>query len=91
LRARVGVDIGPLAIGPYRRLWASTIVTSVGGQLTVVAIPLQIYQVTGSSAYVGLAGGFGLVPLVVFGLWAARSPTPSTADAWRWSPTAASR
>lgn len=69
LRERLVVDARPLAIGPYRRLWASTIVTSVGGQLTVVAIPLQIYRLTGSSAWVGLAGAFGLVPLVVFGLW----------------------
>jgi MFS family permease len=66
---RVGVDTRPLAATPYRRLWASTIVTSVSSQLTEVAIPLQVFQVTGSSAYVGLAGAFGLVPLVVFGLW----------------------
>ena len=32
-------------------------------------MPTQIYQLTGSSAYVGLTGLFGLVPLVVFGLW----------------------
>src|SRR4051794_22918355 len=41
----------------------------VGAQLTVVSVPAQIYNVTGSSAYVGLTGLFGLVPLVVFGLW----------------------
>src|SRR5215510_1729549 len=44
-------------------------VTVVGAQLTVVAVPAQIYEVTGSSAYVGLTGLFGLVPLIVFGLW----------------------
>ena len=32
-------------------------------------MPAQIYQITGSSAYVGLTGLFGLVPLVVFGLY----------------------
>ena len=47
----------------------ANIVTVVGAQLTVVAVPAQIYAETGSSAYVGLTGVFGLVPLVVFGLW----------------------
>ena len=37
--------------------------------LTVVAVPAQIYADTGSSAYVGLTGVFGLVPLIVFGLY----------------------
>ena len=32
-------------------------------------MPAQIYADTGSSAYVGLTGLFGLVPLVIFGLW----------------------
>ncbi len=41
----------------------------IGAQLTVVAVPAQIYAMTGSSAYVGLTGVFGLVPLVIFGLY----------------------
>ena len=53
----------------FRRLWVANIVTVIGAQLTVVAVPAQIYADTGSSAYVGLTGVFGLVPLVVFGLW----------------------
>jgi MFS family permease len=32
-------------------------------------VPAQIYADTGNSGYVGLSGIFGLVPLVVFGLW----------------------
>jgi MFS family permease len=47
----------------------ANIVTVIGAQLTVVAVPAQIYSLTGSSAWVGLTGLFGLVPLVVFGLW----------------------
>jgi MFS family permease len=50
-------------------LWLAGIVTVVGAQLSVVAVPTQIYQLTGSSAWVGLTGLFGLVPLIVFGLW----------------------
>ncbi len=62
-------DTRPLANPHFRRLWQANIVTVIGAQLTVVAVPAQIYAITGSSAYVGLTGVFGLVPLVVFGLW----------------------
>lgn len=62
-------DTRPLRNPHFRRLWQANIVTVVGAQLTVVAVPAQIYAITGSSAYVGLTGLFGLVPLVVFGLW----------------------
>ena len=62
-------DTRPLQNKHFRRLWTANIVTVIGAQLTVVAVPAQIYQETGSSAYVGLTGVFGLVPLVVFGLY----------------------
>ncbi|WP_028657209.1 MFS transporter [Nocardioides sp. J54] len=62
-------DTRPLQNPHFRRLWLANIITVVGAQLTVVAVPAQIYSETGSSAYVGLTGVFGLVPLVVFGLW----------------------
>ena len=62
-------DTRPLGYAPFRRLWVANIVTVIGAQMTVVAIPAQIFHITGSSGYVGLAGAFGLVPLIVFGLW----------------------
>ena len=62
-------DTRPLAQPDFRRLWTANIVTVIGAQLTVVAVPAQIYSITGSSGMVGLTGLFGLVPLVVFGLW----------------------
>ena len=62
-------DTRPLQNTHFRRLWLANIVTVIGAQLTVVAVPAQIYSMTGSSAYVGLTGVFGLVPLVIFGLW----------------------
>ncbi len=62
-------DTRPLQEPHFRRLWVANIITVIGAQLTVVAVPAQIYAETGSSAYVGLTGVFGLVPLVVFGLW----------------------
>ncbi len=62
-------DTRPLRTPAFRRLWTANIVTVIGAQLTVVAVPAQIYALTNSSAYVGLTGLFGLVPLVIFGLY----------------------
>jgi MFS family permease len=67
--SEIFADTRPLRVAHFRRLWVANIVTVVGAQLTVVAVPAQIYSMTGSSAYVGLTGLFGLVPLVVFGLY----------------------
>jgi MFS family permease len=66
---RLFADTRPLKYAAFRRLWSANIVTVIGAQMTVVAIPAQIFHITGSSGYVGLAGAFGLVPLIVFGLW----------------------
>ncbi|MGW0916147.1 MFS transporter [Streptomyces sp. NPDC002784] len=69
VRRRWVMDTRPLRRPAYRRLWSSTIVTAVGSQLTAVAVPKQIYDITGSSAWVGYASLAGLLPLVVFALW----------------------
>ncbi|WP_428986014.1 MFS transporter [Streptomyces pyxinicus] len=66
---RWAMDTRPLAVPAYRRLWSSTIVTTVGSQLTAVAVPKQIYDITHSSAWVGYASLAGLVPMVAFALW----------------------
>ncbi|MEV6114398.1 MFS transporter [Streptomyces sp. NPDC052109] len=66
---RWAMDTRPLGIPAYRRLWTSTIVTAVGSQLTAVAVPKQIYDITHSSAWVGYASLAGLVPMVAFALW----------------------
>lgn len=63
------VDTRPLKIPAYRRLWISTAVTAIGSQLTAVAVPKQVFDLTGSSGFVGLTGAVALVPLLVFGLW----------------------
>lgn len=62
-------DTRPLSNTHFRRLWTANIITVTGAQLTVVAVPAQIYSLTNSSGMVGLAGLFGLIPLLVFGLW----------------------
>nr|WP_184942526.1 MFS transporter [Planomonospora venezuelensis] len=63
------VDVRPLAVLPYRRLWAGQGVSFVGFQLTSTAVAAQIYKTTDSSFWVGMLGPANLVPLVVFGLW----------------------
>ncbi|WP_394281900.1 MFS transporter [Corynebacterium sp.] len=62
-------DTRPLKVPAYRTLWIANILTQLGAQMTVVAVPAQIYALTESSGYVGLTGLFGLVPLVIFGLY----------------------
>jgi MFS family permease len=67
--ARLFADTTPLRTLDFRRLWLAGIVTVIGGNLTIFAVPVQLYALTQNSAYVGLAGVFALAPLVVFGLW----------------------
>lgn len=63
-------DLTPLRESPaYRRLYAGFTLSNVGSQMAVVAIGLQVYGLTRSTAAVGLVGLFALVPLVVMGLY----------------------
>jgi MFS family permease len=62
-------DVTPLRDHPaFRRLWIGETISSIGGQVTLTAVQLQVYAVTGSSFAVGLLGLVALVPLVLFGL-----------------------
>lgn len=64
------LDTTPLRVSPaFRRLWSGLAVANLGGQLTVVAVGLQVYGITRSTFSVGVLGIFALVPLVVFGLY----------------------
>ncbi len=64
------LDLAPLREHPaYRRLFAGYALANVGAQLTAVAASLQVYALTRSTAAVGLAALFALVPLVVMGLY----------------------
>lgn len=64
------LDVEPLRSNPaYRRLYAGFTLSNVGSQLAVVAIGLQVYDLTRSTASVGIVGLCALVPLVVMGLY----------------------
>jgi MFS family permease len=64
------LDLTPLRESrPYRRLLFGDAVSVLGTQITIVAVPIQVYDQTRSAAAVGLVGLAGLVPLIVFGLY----------------------
>jgi MFS family permease len=67
--ASLFADTTPLRTPDFRRLWLAGIPTVIGANLTIFAVPVQLYMLTQNSAYVGLSGIFALVPLMVFGLW----------------------
>lgn len=68
--ARLLADLTPLQVSPaYRRLWIGNSLSAVGLQVTMIAVSLEIFELTQSSFYVGLVGLFGLVPLVITGLY----------------------
>lgn len=69
LLRRHALDTRPLANRPFRRLLFGQGTAFVGSMLTQVAVPVQVYDLTRSSLYVGLVGFAGLVPIVVFGLY----------------------
>ncbi|MHB8671276.1 MAG: MFS transporter [Acidimicrobiales bacterium] len=64
-RRRLFVDLTPLGESrQFRLLFGGQMVSNLGRQLTVVAVPLQVFRLTRSSLDVGLVGLFSLVPLV---------------------------
>ncbi|QAY64097.1 MFS transporter [Xylanimonas allomyrinae] len=68
--ARLLADLTPLRVSPdFRRLWWGLGISNLGSQLTVVAVGLQVYDLTGSTLAVGTLGVFALVPLMVLGLY----------------------
>jgi MFS family permease len=68
-RNRLLADIGPLReSAAFRRLWAGSTLSSVGGALTSFAVILQIYDLTRSPFAVGAVGVAQAVPTLTVGL-----------------------
>jgi MFS family permease len=66
---RLLADIEPLRQSPqFRRLWAGSTLSAVGGALTAFAIPLQIWDLTHSPFAVGALGIAAMVPTLTVGL-----------------------
>jgi MFS family permease len=62
-------DLTPLReIPAFRRLWAGTMLSSIGGAMTNFAVTLQVYDMTHSTAAVGGLGVAALVPMLIIAL-----------------------
>jgi MFS family permease len=67
--ARVAIDTRPLRSSPsFRWLWLGQTVSYIGSQVVGVAVPYQVYQLTGSTLAVGLVSFVELLPLLTLTL-----------------------
>src|SRR5438105_15188447 len=65
-RRRLFADIAPLRDSPdFRRLYVGQLVSFLGSQLAIVAVPYQVFRLTHSSFQVGLVSLAQLGPLLV--------------------------
>lgn len=63
-------DLAPLRESrSFRLLWIGQLISLSGSQLRLVALPYQIFLLTGSSLAVGLIGVFQAVPLLLLSLF----------------------
>jgi MFS family permease len=65
LLRRLTVDTRPLRHRDFRNLWIGQSISTLGGEIGTVAVPYQVYHLTGSTTLVGLLGLASLVPLLV--------------------------
>jgi MFS family permease len=65
------LDVIPLRTSPpFRRLCIGQALSRLGGQMTLVAVMFQVWQMTDSTAWTGAVGLAQAIPLVVLGLLA---------------------
>ncbi len=63
------VDLAPVRLDrDFRLLWFGQLISGVGRQVTVVALPFELWQLTHSSLSIGLLAIVQLVPILVFAL-----------------------
>jgi MFS family permease len=62
---RVAIDVAPLRVSrDFRLVWTGLLITSAGSQFTLVAVFVQVKELTGSEAAVGATGLAWLVGLI---------------------------
>jgi MFS family permease len=69
LLRRVAIDLTPLrASRDFRLLFGGQVISNLGTQAALVALPFQIFVLSRSAALVGLLGAFELGPMIVVSL-----------------------
>ncbi|WP_341579501.1 MFS transporter [Microbacterium schleiferi] len=64
------LDLRPFRASPaFARLWIGSTLAGLGGQLTIVAVMLHVYDLTQSTFAVSMIAVVGLVPMVAAGLY----------------------
>ncbi len=64
------IDLRPLTTSPaFARLWVGSTLAGLGGQLTVVAVMLHVFELTQSTLAVSMIAVAGLLPMVAAGLY----------------------
>ncbi|HJQ90888.1 MAG TPA: MFS transporter, partial [Acidimicrobiia bacterium] len=68
-RRRLVVDITPLRESPrFRILYLGQLLAHFGRQITIVAVPYQVFLITGSTLAVGALGIAQFIPLMAVSL-----------------------
>ena len=68
---RLFLDTAPLRRDrDYRWLWSGQVVNGIGNQITRIALPYQVYVLTGSTLAIAALALFQLVPILLFALGA---------------------
>ncbi|MBV8716214.1 MAG: MFS transporter, partial [Chloroflexi bacterium] len=62
------VDIRPLRHRDFRLLFWGQLISTLGSQITYVAVPYQVYELTRSPLLVGLLGIVELVPVLALSM-----------------------
>ena len=64
------LDLRPFRTSPaFTRMWVGSTLAGLGGQLTVVAVMLHMFALTGSTFAVAMIAVAGLIPMIVAGLY----------------------
>lgn len=63
------LDIRPLQVPAFARLWIGSTLAGLGGQLTIVAVMLHVFELTGDTFAVSMVAVAGLLPMIAAGLY----------------------